>query len=738
MARVLPKFAPHMDCYTVNDIEDRIKAMLTKNQFKKFCTDSIFGVFMKKKNCVVQTQLGRYIMSLEIMESSTSDIIIRAKGTTLHFNLREFVEVTGLNCHSNRDDFGFDEDISNKIIDQYFNGSRFIQKKELFAAVTDKIWGNENDEDAFKFANLYFIHGFLLSSVDTVVIPRLYFDLVESDCYRDYPWGLVAYEELAKSLNKKLKPTGKFYMLHGMPLDIQIWLYECCSAVPHTVAFKVDSQISRLLNWKTNVIRPRYESLIKSLFNDSNDKGDSSNSLTKKKLKNQSKGVDQHTPKRTPPSRTVKISSVKTPIFKTIQSKEIVPSNRKDIPIQSPDMSFFNREDEDVLSKKVFEKFCNEVKDYEFVKPQLNETDKDTSLHESTPILHHDFDKNPEGTLNKKIIDESMGEAQFSDSQNTFSDEVLRSINLDFIQQNLRDRDDSKNTEAATKIIENTSMADCEKQNLDKQINSEVHTHEAVFGEGKSQQDLRDFQVTIPDELLPGLNEYVNLERSIIVHPSTNKEQTPVNVSRIKRPSKFKKSPFTTKFGSAEVVLALYSIDDPTLTAGGKEYHLNEYISGFRMHATIPWYTVDHIFIPINIKSKHHWVLAVLSFNSRCIYVYDSLSSAGHDSAVLAEVKKLAEVISYCLLACKFYEKKGIDIDNHPNYKLNDKHDFFYVYIIEDLPQQSRGSLDCGLHMITYAECLTFSESVPKVDFDPDLLHTVALWYKKIIREGTK
>ncbi|KAF3642811.1 hypothetical protein FXO38_15823 [Capsicum annuum] len=498
------------------------------------------------------------------------------------------------------DDFEFDEDVPNKIIDQYFDDSRFIQKKELFVVVTDKIWENENDEDAFKFANLYFIHGFLLSSVDIVIIPRLHFDLV-------------------------------------------------------------DSQIPRLLNWKTNAICPRYESLMESLINDSNDKvvfknieptrkeistfqiskkGDSSNSPSKKKLKNQSKGVDQHTPKRTPPSRAVKMSSMKTPIFMAIQSKETVPSNRKDIPIQSPDMSFFNREDkDDVLSKKVFEKFrdgvrkefndirnlvttrCDQimnsinemkVKDYEFVKPQTDEADKDTSPHESTPILHHDFDKNLEDTLdkidtsvhkargvcdstNKKIIDESVGEAQFSDSQNTFPDEVLR----------------------------------------------KVHTHEAVFGVGKFQLDLHDSQVTIPDELLPRLNEYVNLERSIIVHSSANKEQTPVNVSRIKRPSKFKKSPSTTKFGSAEV---------------------------------------DHIFIPININSKHHWVLVVLSFNNRFIYVYDSLSSAGHDSAVLPEVEKLAEVIPYCLSAYKFYEKKGIDIDNHPNYKLNDKHDFLIHY----------------------------------------------------------
>ncbi|KAM3325126.1 hypothetical protein P3S67_000250 [Capsicum chacoense] len=69
------------------------------------------------------------------------------------------------------------------------------------------------------------------------------------------------------------------------------------------------------------------------------------------------------------------------------------------------------------------------------------------------------------------------------------------------------------------------------------------------------------------------------------------------------------------------------------------------------------------------------------------------MSSVGRDSIVLAEVEKLAEVIPLCLLACKFYEKKGIDIDNQPNYKLNDKNDLFEVYIMKDLPQQSSGSL---------------------------------------------
>ncbi|KAF3672780.1 hypothetical protein FXO38_05951 [Capsicum annuum] len=531
------------------------------------------------------------------------------------------------------------------------------------------------------------------------------------------------------------------------------------------------------------------------------------------------------------------MSYVKTPTFNLVQLEEIVPSDRKDISVESPDMSFFKCSNEDdLVSKKVFEKFRDEVrkefndirnlvstrcdqimnsineikvKDYEFVKPQLEESDNDSSHHESTSILHHDFDMNLEDTLEKVIQD--ITEKQSTDFTELYNDDNAVVLDkIDSCVHEARDVCDSMNTEAAAGIIENTSTPDVEQSKLDKKINSEVHIHPAASGEGKGELDLRDSQVTLLDELLASFNAYVNLERSIIVHPSANIEQTRMNVSRVRRPSKFKESPFTTKFGSAEgstevqtkkfnlkhpftshpiydientkvtnkflawlsmdllkyhakksnredhykknksrmpimnfdilsvddknwfYIMAVYSIDDPMLHAGGKEYHLNEYTSGFHMHATLSWHMVDHIFIYINVKFKQHWVLTVLSFNQRCIYVYDSMSSVGHDSAVFAEVEKLAEVIPLCLLACKFYEKKGIDIDSHPNYKLNEKNDLFDVYIGEDLPQQPSGSLDCGLYMIYLSECLIFGGGVPKVDFDPDLLCTsyaVMLWH---------
>ena len=58
-----------------------------------------------------------------------------------------------------------------------------------------------------------------------------------------------------------------------------------------------------------------------------------------------------------------------------------------------------------------------------------------------------------------------------------------------------------------------------------------------------------DSQNTVFDEMFPSLNVYSS--KSIIVHPSANRElQTPIPKLRIRRPSKFKKSPYTMKFGS--------------------------------------------------------------------------------------------------------------------------------------------------------------------------------------------
>lgn len=53
--------------------------------------------------------------------------------------------------------------------------------------------------------------------------------------------------------------------------------------------------------------------------------------LQRKKLKPHPRGVDEQTPKRTPPPHAAKTPFVRTPIHKPTQIKAMLRGNRKDI-----------------------------------------------------------------------------------------------------------------------------------------------------------------------------------------------------------------------------------------------------------------------------------------------------------------------------------------------------------------------------------------------------------------------
>ncbi|PHT34798.1 hypothetical protein CQW23_26598 [Capsicum baccatum] len=349
------------------------------------------------------------------------------------------------------------------------------------------------------------------------------------------------------------------------------------------------------------------------------------------------------------------------------------------------------------------------------------------------------------------------------DSQQLIPDELLRSINLDYLHsEKVVQHDCRTSDEKIDEIILSDSQFTIPDEMLPSlnayQIKSiiihpsanrqeeheilDAKTSETVI-EDHAQRDeqLRlDSQNTIPDEFLPSLNVYD--QTSIMIHPSANREvKTSITKLRIRRSSKFKESLYTKKFGSAAGSSAglirifpqkhsflyhpidgiidtkivknfkdwisvdllkatakrslndVYSMDHQNLNAGGQENHLIEYINGFRIHAAVPWHTVEDIFIPVNIKETYHWVLAILSFSERCIFLYDSYEFSDHYAAVLAEIEKIATIIPFCFQACDFHVKKGIDLQNHPRYKDKEFSDMFDVLFEDDLPQQLSGSL---------------------------------------------
>ncbi|PHU23147.1 hypothetical protein BC332_08254 [Capsicum chinense] len=652
--------------------------------------------------------------------------------------------------------------------------------------------------------------------------------------------GSLSFEDLARSLNNRLKVGGQFYLIKGMPLAIQVWLYECCSNVPPKIASKVDNRILRLLNWKTITPRSRFEFLMNVMFNDNGKvvfkkiqpmkKELAKLQIPKKDAIQHECSVDSDDDFQDPPPRKISEHSKKK---QKVQSKPDI--HVEEVAVSKPESHV---EKEAFISKKDFDAFRDEdqVVDIEDDKPNVDEGGLEQSIQHFSPDVVQSSDNISDGTqgctdlhsekMNVEIdsqqlipdellqsinldylhsekvvqhdcrvrivIDEKIDETIFSDSQFTIPDEILLSLNAYQIQsiiihpstnrQEEHEILDARTSETVTEdhAQMNKGITDLSSNSLvnsevelatEEQVRTPPNTQEVTNDEQRDEQLWPDSQNTIPDEFLPSLNVYD--QKSIMIHPSANCEfNTPRTKLRIRRPSKFKKSPYTKKFGlaagssaglicifpqkhpflyhpidgiidtkivknfndwiSADLLKAtakrslndVYSMDHRNLNAGGQKHHLIEYINGFRMNAAVPWHTVEDIFIPINIKKKYHWFLAILSFSERCIFLYDSYESSDHYAAVLAEIEKIVTIIPLCLQDCDFYVKKGIDLQNHPRYKDKESSDMFDVLFEDDLPQQPSESLDCGVFMIMYAECLSYGHKVIATEFDPNALCT--------------
>ncbi|KAM3325234.1 hypothetical protein P3S67_000359 [Capsicum chacoense] len=132
--------------------------------------------------------------------------------------------------------------------------------------------------------------------------------------------------------------------------------------------------------------------------------------------------------------------------------------------------------------------------------------------------------------------------------------------------------------------------------------------------------------------------------------------------------------------------------------------------------AGIPWHLTDEVYVPINCKGSFHWVLEVIVLKKRCIRVYDSMK--GHRGHV-DEIKELTEMLSTYLTISDFFEKKDrTDWSLLDAYKKKTDQHAFDVHIINEIVQQSSGTLNCGLFVVAYAELLSDRHQIPSSEFD--------------------
>ncbi|XP_070007914.1 uncharacterized protein [Nicotiana sylvestris] len=168
-------------------------------------------------------------------------------------------------------------------------------------------------------------------------------------------------------------------------------------------------------------------------------------------------------------------------------------------------------------------------------------------------------------------------------------------------------------------------------------------------------------------------------------------------------------------------IFDMYADTDSNANVAKEEDVVCEYIRGYRLHANVPWHIVDNVMIPVNLKDKLHWVLVVVSFKERCIKVYDSYRSAGHDAYVVSEIDKLTKRVPLYLSISGFYrDSQGIDWSTYSTYTNKSHNDPFEVFF--HFRSASTESWDCGVHVAAYAEFLSTLGKIPQITFDSTLL----------------
>ncbi|PHT33843.1 hypothetical protein CQW23_25643 [Capsicum baccatum] len=393
-------------------------------------------------------------------------------------------------------------------------------------------------------------------------------------------------------------------------------------------------------------------------------------------------------------SKTKKEKQTARIIFSQVQSK--ADSHVKEVAVSKRE-SFVEKGA--FISKKVFDTFHEEQQheDTEVEAQQMDYAGVETSPQQFSPTVDQNLDENQDGTKGCTDLHPDKTNIEI-DSQHLIPDELLQSINLDY--------------------------------NLSEKI---VHHDDQITDEKLDDTNLSDSQFTIPDELLSSLNAY--RRESITRHllATCEEEQRDEHFNDKKSESVVQdhcqeENADHYKKGKSTILMMHFEIE----TVEDKNWF-------YTMEFPDQSWTGSHIdvcFYYLTKKSKYDsnrsYEFSIVDCNFMNIIrsIHDVYSA---DAAnFTAGGQKLAAIIPLCLQHCGFYVKKEIDVENHSRYKDKDSLDIFDVSFQESLPQKLNGSLDCGVYMVTYADCLSYGLKVLANEFDLNALHTryVALLWK--------
>ncbi|XP_047264130.1 uncharacterized protein LOC124896591 [Capsicum annuum] len=618
-----------MCSYSDNDIYGSICTILNKEQFKNFCENNIFGYFIKKKQCVVQAQLCRCIMKLEVENQ-------------IH-------RLLNWKTIAPRPRYGF---LTNAMFKD--NGKDPPPKKI-----------NERSKKKQK--------------VDSST------PVAKKPSGKKTPSHRAAKAAVVKTPVFKLIPTrqaSSSQTKEGKQIVRVIFPQVQSKADSHVEEVAVSKRESHVEKetFISKKVFDVFREEVRQEFKGVREEFTRIRQLVKKKFKKMVKAIGhskQQYEDTEVEAQQMDYAGVETsPQQFSPTVDQNLDENQDGCIDLHPDKTNIEIDYQHLIPDELFQSINL---DYNLSENIVHHDDRitnekldDTNLSDSESITRH-----PLATSEEEQIDEH------------FNDKKSESVVQDHCQENKEN-------------IGSSSKADMHEKvdlGMEEQIMTTPKIQELTTDEQRDETILSDSQDTIHDDLLLSLNVYSS--KSIIVHPSDNCElQTPIPKLRIRRPSKFKESPYTMKFvsvadkleghirifpqkhsfiyhpidgivymkivnkfmdwiskdlikvhakrkGNADhykrgkstipmMHLEIETIEDKNWfytmgfpdqswtdshidvcfyylrkkskydpnrsykfsTAGGHVAHLNEYINGFLMHAAVPWHTMEDIYIP--------------------------------------------------------------------------------------------------------------------------------------------
>ena len=102
------------------------------------------------------------------------------------------------------------------------------------------------------------------------------------------------------------------------------------------------------------------------------------------------------------------------------------------------------------------------------------------------------------------------------------------------------------------------------------------------------------------------------------------------------------------------------SDSDDILSKLSSKQEILDLMNGCTLPYSLPWSTVDSVFIPIWLNEQKHWLLAILNFRERELIMCSTLSIHGADIVVRNALLPLSTLLPFLEMS-GFYERTDID-----------------------------------------------------------------------------